>query len=204
MLNMSVSVDTTAVSKMLGNLRKELPVALSRGIGNTLVLAQTDELNRMKDSFTIRRENFAKRSLKIQFAKPTNLVGTLSIADIAGRPTADIFSKFESGTQKTPTSGGKIAIPTELVKPDITKIISKSKRPRQLKNAFKLITGAGEFIATKNKAKNAVVKIAYILKSSVRIAPRLSFETTVTNSVNKNLYNEMEKVANRIIEKANQ
>lgn len=203
MFDVKVSVDTTAVSKMLGNLRKELPVALSRGIGNTLVLAQTDELNRMKDSFTIRRENFAKRSLKIQFAKPTNLVGTLSIADIAGRPTADIFSKFESGGNKI-AQGGKIAIPTELVKPDVTKIISKGKRPRNLKNSFRTIINGMDVIATKAKAAKAAIKIAYILKSSVRIAPRLSFETTVTNSVNKNLYNEMEKVANRIIEKANQ
>lgn len=188
MSNLTVKFDVDSVIKALGRLQDEAPYALSQAINNTMVDVQTAEIAHINDVFTIRRQAFLKRSVKItKFAKKTDLTGTIQIADVGAKKTSDIFSKFETGKNKTATQGRNVAIPTSQVRPSKSGVIPSSRRPSNLPRSFKLTTdGGNSFIvqAKKRKGKDDLT-FMYTLKPFVRIDARLGFVRTGMDTIMK-------------------
>lgn len=178
MMPIQVHIDSDQVIKALGRLSQEAPFVLSSAINNTLVDVQTGEIGHINDVFTVRRPRFVKQSVKIsKFAKKTELEGIIEIADVGGKPTADILGKFETGKTKTSRKGGNVAIPTSSIRFSKSGVIPAGKRPTTLPNAFKLKTGSGRsfIVHPKGRGKKRELVFAYSLKPSVRIDRRLSF-----------------------------
>lgn len=189
-MQLHVRTDMSEVNKMFVGFEKQIPYVMSTTINNTLLDAQQVEQERMLQTFIVRRPNFIKNSVKmIQFAKKDTLTGVLGIADIGGKPTADILSKFEDGGQKTSKTGGKVAIPTEVVVSNKSGLVTKAKRPRQLKNSFKIHTKGGDdlIMQRKGKGKRETIQVAYVLKQSVPIDSRLLFHRTAEQVINANM-----------------
>lgn len=179
-MNIQISIDDASVKEMYKGLEQQLPSILNRTINNSLLSMQTSNVSHIKDVFTIRREQFLKRSVKItKFSKPTDLTGTIAIADMGSSNTADIFSKFELGGNKTPHKGKNIAIPSSNVKPSKSGVIPSSRRPSHLKRSFKI---DDNIFVRKGKKK---IELMYSLKPSVRIDNRLNFVRTSEETFNK-------------------
>lgn len=189
------------VESMFANAQKQLPYVLSQTINNTLLDAQQVQQERMLQTFIIRRPNFVKNSIKLsQFARKDTLTGILEVADVGAKPTADIWERFETGGTKTAKSG-KLAIPTQLVTTSKTGVISKAKRPRNLRNSFKLKTKSGKemIMQRKGRGKNVKVNVAYILAPSVQIDDRLMFIPTVEEVIAQNLGRHFSEAYTRAI-----
>jgi hypothetical protein len=115
-MNVTIKVNP---SKALGFLRAmgndQVPFALGNAVNDTAKAAQSDERLQLRRAFTLRRPEWADRSVKItKFAKKNDPSAVLGIHPPGGDATADIFSKFEADTQKLPKSG-TIAIPVSRV-----------------------------------------------------------------------------------------
>lgn len=199
-----VAVDTKDLEKALGTLKTEIPYALSRGINDTLLSIQKEQIQTINDRFTVRRQAFVKRSVKItKFSKKQDLDGEISIADIGGKSTKDILSKFETGKDKRSRTGGKVAVPSEFIRPDRGRVVTKSKRPSQLKNTFKVTKGETSLLfQRKGKGKNRTVHLAYILKPSVKIDRRLGFVDVAVRVFNTSFQTHVNKRLEEGITKA--
>lgn len=188
-MNISVTLDARAFEKSLGQFASQTKYILSKTINSTLTGAQSDMLQSVNDRFTIRRSAFVKRTFKMtKFATKADLVGTLAIADVGSRSTSDIFGKFESGRRKI-AQGGRIAIPTAFIQPNKSKVITATKRPRNLAKSFKLTTRTGTtlILQTKGRGKKQRNEVAYVLKQSVHTPRILGFEDRTRTYINNHL-----------------
>lgn len=186
-----IKVDTRELVRALGSLKSEVPFATARGINDTLLRIQQDEIKDINDRFTVRKPGFVKRSVKItKFAKKQDLVGSIAIADIGGKRTADILGKFEEGGVKTPKGGNHIAVPHENIRGGGSRLVSARNKPSHLKNSFKVNKGTKAFIfQRKGKGKNARVQLAYILTPSAKIDGRLRFIDIGVQTFNREFQN---------------
>src|SRR5690606_21849287 len=93
--------------------RQQIPFATSLALNETAKRAQGEQRKGMARHFTLRRKQWADRSVKIQpFSNKRTLAVTLKIDPPGGK--ADIFSKFEDGGTKTPKDGKRLAVPDEV------------------------------------------------------------------------------------------
>lgn len=175
----TVNFNSRSVEKALGELSNQAPFALQKAINDTLVDVQKGQISHINDVFTIRRQRFLKNSIKIKFAKKTDLVGFVRIADVGSTSSADIFNKFETGGAKK-ARGQHIAIPMSNVKASKSGVITKSNRPSALKNSFMMETSSGNkfIVQSKRKKGKDELKFMYTLKQTVRIDNRLRFVDT--------------------------
>ena len=167
----------------------QMPFATSQAINATAKAFQAEMRGRLRDIFTIRRDFFADRSIKIKpFATKDSLSATVSIDSPAGR--SDIFGKFEDETEKL-ALGGSVAVPTEHVPRTGSGIIRKDWRPRRvLDRNFR--DGFRAFITERAGGKRAIffdegdrIVPLYWLVPSVDIEPELEFVDTATKTVNR-------------------
>lgn len=188
MLHANVTIDYKEVEKMLANFKSQAPYVLQKSMNDTMLEAQEKMVSHINKKFMVRRAAFVKRSVKMmQFAKKTNLTAVLGIAGIAGKDTADILAKFETGKDKTPYRGGSVAVPTIVVRPNASRVVSKNNRPRALARSFRITTKAGDDLILRRKGKGSRSKtqVAYVLKDSVPIDSRLTFAQVVTDVINR-------------------
>lgn len=166
---------------MLGEHAKQAPFILATSMNETIKESQQYQLKEMKRSFTIRRESFAKRSVKIsQFARKQNLLAVIKIADVGGKQTATIFGQHEKGGIKSVRQGRNLSIPSQYVQPVKSRVVAKGKRPRNMPRAYKVQSGGREFLFVRiGKGKNSRSELAYSLKPQVMLAPRLDMQVNV-------------------------
>jgi len=188
---MSYEVDIDAVTDMYRFIGKQAPYAISRGINSTLVGAQGVQISKMRNNFTIRNEAFLRNSIRIKFASPKPIGGTIGgsifIADLGGKKTSNIWNPFESGGIKRPTKGKNIAVPTDNAWPNRNRVKPERNKPRNLANSFVVKEGANSFIFSrkgKTRRKNTTgrdpnVKLMYVLTKSTPIPRKLFFYNTV-------------------------
>jgi hypothetical protein len=170
-----VTLDKQQLERSLGVFRNQAPYILQTAINKTLLDAQKDIRTGINDRFTVRRQTFVKNSVKItRFAKKTDLTAVIEIADVGGRKTRDILEKFETGGVKRTT--GRVAVPTSYVQPAKNRVITASRRPRNLKHSFKQRIRGNEVIMQRYNRRQ--VRVAYILKDTVRVDNRLGFVDT--------------------------
>lgn len=176
-MNVRITVDSKGLEKGLTSLQRELiPKAMSNSINTIMLKGQSEQLTAMGKAFTIRRSSYAKRNIKFSpFSKPSTLSGTIQVAGPAGK--VSVFEKFEKGGRYGATSSANKAVPTSHVRPDKSKVIPASKRPRNLKNTFR---EGNRIMQRIGKGKRERVELAYNIASSVTVKPSLNFVTRIT------------------------
>lgn len=131
---MTVDLRASEVDAFMRTLASDqLPFATSLALNWTGRDFQGDERKHMAGAFTIRRKQFAERSVKIrpdERATKQSPEVTVRIDSPGGR--SDIFAKFEDQTEKSPFRGRSIAVPTEHVPRTGTGVIRKGWRPSDL------------------------------------------------------------------------
>lgn len=185
----------------------QLPFATAKAINATLLEVQRVELASINRAFTVRRPDFAKRSVKIEradFATKKNPVGRIGIQG----DRADVYAKFEAGGTKAPRAGQHVAVPItgSLVKRNARSIVPRELRPAQLGQSLTVrvferrfkkdpshsglfavdrvaeaqaqrLKGQGKRVG-KRIASRAVPRLLYALPSTVPITRRLDFVPT--------------------------
>jgi hypothetical protein len=198
-LTIDVDIDDADIATM----GRQLPFVISKAMNSSMVKAQSAELAHIERTFTIRRKDFAKRSVKItKFAKRDSLVAELAIDPPGGRE--DIFAKFERGGIKRPREGRSLAIPVVggPAKRTVRSIVADQMRPRALlsgESEFVTRTGrrvsraasfGGAFVRPAQDGKPAAIFVrrgkhillAYTLAPEAPIEPDLKFEDTVSTA----------------------
>lgn len=173
-----IKTDIKGAIKQLRHIFKDqVPFVNSVAINQTAKLVQTAEREHMAQVFILRRKKWAELNVKIKpWANKKRQSATIAI-DPPGGIDKDVFSQFEEKSFKRPESGTNVAIPTQTVRPNITNVVRSSKKPRNLKKAFKMRSSMGgkSFIA---KRVRGVLQFLWQLKPQVPIDDRLEFEKT--------------------------
>lgn len=204
--------------------KDQLPYVLKTAINETAKGFQRLQMEHMARTFTVRRPGFVLRSVKIKpFATKTRLYADVQIDPPGGQARADILTKFEDQTVKTPFSGRSIAIPTSNVPTTGSGIISKKWRPGELfANATQ--HGQGRAIGTKGnvflgKHKTILIKkpggrgvilerdyddliTLYVLRPRVRIKPDLHFQRNARQTVTRDFEKHFTRVWNQALRTA--
>ena len=197
---MQISIDVSDVQRQLGSLHKQLPFAASQAINATSKDVQKAIINRIHNVFNVRRPLFVQRSVKIRFAKKHDLEAQIAIADLGGKPTADILSKFETGDDKLPTRSRVLAVPAGDIRRTARGIITKQQQLGNLKRSFYLKTKAGhEYIFQRTGKPRKAIRMRYILKPRVQIDDRLRFVQTGKRVVDRVMAGHMNTAIKRAI-----
>jgi hypothetical protein len=122
----TVRVDASKAVSLLDKLTKQFPYAVSRAINETMKKGQRQIQMGLHRAFTLRRETFMLRTIKIaQFAKKDALIGVIGVD-----PARDFLAKFEEGGRKYP-KGSALTVPVN-VRRTKSDIVVKSMRVRSL------------------------------------------------------------------------
>lgn len=189
----TITIDAKrAIRTLREDADKQIPFALANAINKIAKDAQTDERVQLRRAFTLRRPEWADRAVKItKFAKKKDPIAVLGIHPPGGDARADILTKFEADTVKTPRAGAHVAIPVA-AKRTKKDIVRKNQQPRAL------IAAGKAFIIrqTKNPAVQLIVRYAgrgkrktletlWLLVRRVPISPDLKFEQTARKSIDR-------------------
>lgn len=174
LVSVQIEVDPKQAIGWLGRLSDQMPFATSKAINACAIAGQTAERAHIHQAFIVRRGPFIDRTVKIKpFANKHRLE-----AKIAIDPARDVLAKFEAGGTKYPRSGATVAIPTAVVRPDIRKVVPKSKRIKSLHfHAVRTKHGA---VQIKGDKRTFIVKgrnhkgnaVAYVLQRFGRTSKR--------------------------------
>ncbi|MEO7457073.1 MAG: hypothetical protein ABIY52_12495 [Gemmatimonadaceae bacterium] len=130
----TIRVDTDQLTRDLRDTQtRQVPFALVKAL-NALASedVQPAERRRLREVFTLRREAWADRSIKItHFAKKAEPFVTIAIKPPGTQDRSDILGKFEDQTEKRAIGGHGVAVPMD-VKRTKGGMISKGKRPGAL------------------------------------------------------------------------
>ncbi len=198
--------DTQHASRFMRDLwRDQLPFATSKEINRTALDFQGTQRHRMVSIFNVRRPTFVLRAVKIKpFSTKRLLRARVLIDPPGGRKRADILTKFESDTQKTPFSGSRIAIPTDNVPRTPAGVIRKRWRPKALNlrghgSGSRALPGKGHMVLVGDRKTVAFLKPGgrggiferdgpdlvplYWFAPRVRIRPNLRFVHTARRTI---------------------
>lgn len=131
---MKITVDTNAlqVSRFMREVgRSQLPFATSLGINSTARDFQAAQRAHMAEAFTIRRP-FLLQAVKIKpFSTKQSLEAVVRIDPPGGAARADIITRHEEDAERSPQSGGTLAVPSE-ARPSPTALVPKQLLPKRL------------------------------------------------------------------------
>lgn len=213
-MNITITVDPSKALRQLNDDEKnQIPFALSRAVNSTALDVQRAVRNRQRSIFTLRRPEWADRSVKmVKFAKKSDPTAQIGIhpPGATGEQRADIIAKFEDQTQKLPR-GRTIAIPVSArIKRGNTGIISKRDRPKAYnfhQQGKRIVGDRGTFVIRKPDGsgmifqrvgkKPGTVYALYILARRARIRPNLQFirsaQSVVDTRFNQHMVREFDK-----------
>lgn len=178
-MQITIKVDTADAIGWFGRLSDQMPYATERALNQTANSVQKEIRLGIKERFTLRREDFILRTVKIEKGNRATKANPQVIVGIDR--TRDVLAKFEDGGTKAPIDGSHIAIPIN-VRRSKTDIIPKSERPRQLlerRNVKKFATTIVRFV------RGAGRSLLYVLKPAVKIDNRLRFERTAHEVIDR-------------------
>jgi hypothetical protein len=116
MINMQVNVDVDSFTRDMDDTQqRQIPFAVKNGLNAVTLDVQVAERQHLRDVFTLRREAWADRSIKItHFATKTEQYSTIAIEPPGGGDKGGILGKFEDQTEKLPfNSAHGIAVPID-------------------------------------------------------------------------------------------
>lgn len=186
--------------KRLERIGKQGRFAMSQAINETAKDFQKSQIRSQERAFTVRKQGFVSRSVKIKpFATKQRLEAIVSIDPPGGQRTADILSKFEQRTIKKARDGRHLAVPVEARR---TKrgVISRGQRPKAfqfaktgaaikgLKRTF-ILPDIGIFQRTSKRR----IKLLYSFAKSVRIPAVLKFQENARKVIKRRFKSHFEK-----------
>jgi hypothetical protein len=209
-LVVNIPVDTSQVGlgvRVLERLGKDQgPFALSLTINALALTFQKEQRGHQARTFTIRRKTFVDRAVKLKpKATKRRPEATVSIDPPGGQARADILSKFEDQTKKTPIRGRTLAVPGPGVRRGKTGVITKASKisafdfreisPRVAigkKRTFLLRTGPrrGYIFQRKGRKGSTRVELLYTLVPQVPIRPELDFVQNAVTVVRRDTARE--------------
>ena len=186
MIEMTVDKQSLeAALAAIGNVGPSARFAASIGINRTLNEAQDAIRAGLGGRFTLRREAFIKSTIYRKpgedFASKTTLSGGVRV-----NPARDVLAKFEEGGTKRPQSGKALAIPIN-VKRNASDIVTRANSVRAILASGKAFIKNGRVWQRIGRGKRATLRLAYVFKPSVSIAPRLEFVETGTKVINERI-----------------
>lgn len=194
-----ITVDAASATRFLTELEsKQIPFATKTALNTAALAFQTAERAHLRGIFTLRRPEWADRSIKItHFATKAEQWATIAVQPpgASGPQRADILGKFEEDTSKSPR-GRTIAVPVSArIKRGNTGVISKRDRPAayNFRQVGKAIRGDRHtFIIRKADGSGAIfqrtkagVFALYLLVRQVPIQPDLKFVPTAQQVVTR-------------------
>lgn len=131
MIQVRVTTNAGAVARALkGFFRDQVPFALSVGINETAKDGQAAQIGGMAQRFTIRRQSWVNRAIKIKpFSTKRSLTATIQVEPPGGAGRADILTRHEERGRRQPHSGSALAVPLE-ARRSKRDIVKKRDRPR--------------------------------------------------------------------------
>jgi hypothetical protein len=207
----TVEFDTRAFVASMHDVADQVPYATSRAINEMGKLAQLAVRNHTGQIWHVRRAAWVNASVKITHFS-TKYEGELYLAmgihPPGGDDRADILTKFETETQKTPFQGSHVVVPIGI---NAGKILREGQRFKDYhftkhgnrwdgdRDTFIVPIANGRLIVlqrvqkrTRYKRQGKTVNVRphdamplFLLVPSVKITPNLDFEKTVREVVEK-------------------
>jgi len=144
--------------------KDQVPFATSKALNRMALRFQEDQRDHQRRIFTIRRPRFVDRAVKVKpFSTKRTLFADVSIDPPGGQARADVLTKFEDQTSKSPLRGRSIAVPTDAVPRTGAGIIRKGWRPGELFEGAKQ-HGRGRAIGSKGDVYHGKKKTILIRK----------------------------------------
>lgn len=133
MIQLRITTNAGAVARALkGFFRDQVPFALSVGINETAKDAQAAQIGGMAQRFTIRRQSWVNRAIKIKpFSTKRSLTATIQVEPQGGGGRADILTRHEERGQRQGQVGGgrSLAVPLE-ARRSKRDLVRKRDRPK--------------------------------------------------------------------------
>ena len=177
-MSISIDVDISAFTKGMDDLaQRQIPFALTKALNATALDVQVRERARLREVFTLRREDWADRSIKLtHFAKKAEPYATLAIAPPGknGSLKADIFGKFEDQTTKTPFGSHGIAVPVNARRNKADLVVEKIK-PKALhlhREGNRIVGDQGTYIVTLRDGRQLLLQRKDLGKRAAKKAGR--------------------------------
>lgn len=197
-----IKVDLSALTLGLSDLQqRQIPFAASKALNATALDVQAAERRRLREVFTLRREQWADQSIKItHFAKKSEPWATIAISPpgASGASRADVLGKFEMDTSKRSIAGRHVAIPID-ARRNKRDIITKANRPGALnlrqvgnriigdKRTFLVKTAGGrEFILQRTgRGARSSIRALFMLVDQVKLTPDLHYRLTAQATIDR-------------------
>jgi hypothetical protein len=180
---MNVSVKVIERPPSSEKITKNINFGIARGLTRLAKDGQSAVRGALRGAFTLRGSWFEQQNrfgIKIKPAKPNDLVSAV-------QTRADWIDRHETGTDKAPTSGRHVVVPTDQVRRNKRLIIPRGQRPPGLgTKAFVLQTKNGPVLAqriTRGKRKGLIV--LYGLENKVKIRKVEVFEKPIEKVVGR-------------------
>lgn len=196
----TIDVDFKHFTRDMTALQQEqIPFALKTGLNNTMLEVQKAERHRLHEVFTIRRDVWAERSIKMtHFATKSERWATLAISPPGRADRSDIFGKFETETSKESIAGRHIAIPIK-ARRNKRDIITKGNRPGALnlrqegnrvlgdKRTFLVkLSGGRELILQRTgRGRRSDLRALFYLVERVQLEPDLHYMLTAEGTITR-------------------
>jgi hypothetical protein len=161
---MNITANFKEINSFIGSFPKQLNYGSSVGLNKLAEHIRESELAGAKHSLTLRGRWYEPRSrfgFNVGYAKKNDLNATVYTR-------ADWLVLHTEGGIKT--GRGRIAIPTAEVKRSNRDMITRAKRPRNIKDSFVIHTAKGDAIAVrKGRGKRSRLVILYWLQKQAKI-----------------------------------
>jgi hypothetical protein len=157
----SIDLDIKALARELDGVKeKQVPFAAMTMLNALGLDVQRDEREQLRrDGFTLRRPEWADRSIKItHFAKKLEQWTTIAIAPPGGR--GDILGKFETDTEKRARDAHQVAVPIG-ARRNRKDIIVKKDRPKAFhfqQQGNRTVGSDGTFIVTLKDGRRLILQ----------------------------------------------
>lgn len=198
-MEIQIKVDDNGLGRKFGLAAKQTKFALAYGINETLKHSQQKQISFMERTYTIRRRNLLKASVRmLKFAKASDLRGEVGIH----RELMRVWGTHETGGPERPRQSKYIAVP-QGVKRSQTGRITKANRPSNLKNSFVLTRGNDRYIFRRvGRGRRSRIEFMYSLERQIQIKPTLQFVGNVSSTINKRYDYFVEKGVARELQRA--
>lgn len=201
-MDITIKVDhKKAVAQLNDDAERQIPFALAKGINETIKDVQTSERVNLRRKFTLRRPEWADRSVKItKFASKRDPSATIGIhpPGAGGDERSDILGKFETDTVKE-AHHGRVAIPIA-AKRTKRDIVRANQRPRAIIASGKAFViehtknpAVQLIVRTIGRGRRRVLETLYLLVKRVRLTRKLEFRERAEQAVDRSWVTNMRK-----------
>lgn len=172
-----IELDPKPLADALREVGRQVPFAMSVGLNRTADEIQVAIRQGLRQHFTLRRPAFIEQTIYRKpgedFAKKDSLQAGVRI-----NPERDFLAKFEEGGRKTPQPGRKtLAIPVG-VKRNKFDVVTAANSIKALLSTKKAFIDKGNVFQRIGRGVHAYLRLAYVLRPSVKIPDSLHFIDT--------------------------